>query len=163
LFEHLAQQSVVFFHSVVIAVAGAISNSKDRFMNESEDGLNARMRSLRIREEDLEESFIRGTGAGGQKINKTSSTVVLRHIPSGIEIRCQRERSQSQNRLIARMELCARLEAQRAADRLKAQNAKEKNRRQNRPRPHSLKKKLVKSKRHRAGIKQNRGRPPRDD
>lgn len=132
-------------------------------MNESEDGLNARMRSLRIREEDLEESFIRGTGAGGQKINKTSSTVVLRHIPSGIEIRCQRERSQSQNRLIARMELCARLEAQRVADRLKAQNAKEKNRRQNRPRPHSLKKKLVKSKRHRAGIKQNRGRPPRDD
>ncbi len=132
-------------------------------MNESEDGLNARMRSLRIREEDLEESFIRGTGAGGQKINKTSSTVVLRHIPSGIEIRCQRERSQSQNRLIARMELCARFEAQRAADRLKAQNAKEKNRRQNRPRPHSLKKKLVKSKRHRAGIKQNRGRPPRDD
>ena len=132
-------------------------------MKESEDGLNARMRSLRIREEDLEESFIRGTGAGGQKINKTSSTVVLRHVPSGIEIRCQRERSQSQNRLIARMELCDRLEAQRAADRLQAQNEKEKARRQNRPRPHSLKKKLLKSKRHRAGIKQNRGRPPRDD
>ena len=132
-------------------------------MKESEDGLNARMRSLRIREEDLQESFIRGTGAGGQKINKTSSTVVLRHVPSGIEIRCQRERSQSQNRLIARMELCDRLEAQRAADRLQAQNEKEKARRQNRPRPHSLKKKLLKSKRHRAGIKQNRGRPPRDD
>ncbi|MFM7604553.1 MAG: peptide chain release factor family protein [Prosthecobacter sp.] len=132
-------------------------------MKESEDGLNARMRSLRIREEDLQESFIRGTGAGGQKINKTSSTVVLRHVPSGIEIRCQRERSQSQNRLIARMELCDRLEAQRAAERLQAQNEKEKARRQNRPRPHSLKKKLLKSKRHRAGIKQNRGRPPRDD
>lgn len=132
-------------------------------MNESEDGLNARMRSLRIREEDLEETFIRGTGAGGQKINKTSSTVVLRHVPTGIEVRCQRERSQSQNRLIARTELCDRLEARRAAEKLEAQNEKEKARRQNRPRPRSLKKKLVKSKRHRSGIKQNRGRPARDD
>jgi protein subunit release factor B len=132
-------------------------------MIESEDGLNARMRSLRIREEDLEETFIRGTGAGGQKINKTSSTVVLRHIPTGIEVRCQRERSQSQNRILAREELCERIAARRAAEKLEAQNEKEKARRQNRPRPRSLKKKLVKSKRHRSGIKQNRGRPARDD
>lgn len=132
-------------------------------MIKSEDGLNARMRSLRIREEDLEETFIRGTGAGGQKINKTSSTVVLRHIPTGIEVRCQRERSQSQNRILAREELCERIAARRAAEKLEAQNEKEKARRQNRPRPRSLKKKLVKSKRHRSGIKQNRGRPARDD
>lgn len=132
-------------------------------MIESEDGLNARMRSLRIREEDLEETFIRGTGAGGQKINKTSSTVVLRHVPTGIEVRCQRERSQSQNRVLAREELCERIAARRAAEKLEAQNEKEKARRQNRPRPRSLKKKLVKSKRHRSGIKQNRGRPARDD
>jgi peptide chain release factor len=132
-------------------------------MNESEDGLNARMRSLRIREEDLDEQFIRGTGAGGQKINKTSSTVVLRHIPTGIEVRCQRERSQAQNRALAREELCERIAARRAAEKLEIQNEKEKARRQNRPRPRSLKKKLVKSKRHRAGIKQNRGRPARDE
>lgn len=132
-------------------------------MIESEDGLNARMRSLRIREEDLEETFIRGTGAGGQKINKTSSTVVLRHVPTGIEVRCQRERSQSQNRILAREELCERIAARRATEKLEAQNEKEKARRQNRPRPRSLKKKLVKSKRHRSGIKQNRGRPARDD
>lgn len=132
-------------------------------MIESEDGLNARMRSLRIREEDLEETFIRGTGAGGQKINKTNSTVVLRHVPTGIEVRCQRERSQSQNRILAREELCERIAARRAAEKLEAQNEKEKARRQNRPRPRSLKKKLVKSKRHRSGIKQNRGRPARDD
>ena len=132
-------------------------------MNESEAGLNARMRSLRIREGDLEETFIRGTGAGGQKINKTSSTVVLRHVPTGIEVRCQRERSQSQNRILAREELCERIAARRAAEKLDAQTEKEKARRQNRPRPRSLKKKLVKSKRHRSGIKQNRGRPARDD
>lgn len=125
--------------------------------------LRDRMQRLRLREEELEETFVRGTGAGGQKINKTSSTVVLRHLPTGIEVRCQRERSQSQNRLIARLELCDRLEAQRAAEKLDAQNAKEKLRRQNRPRPRSLKKKLVKSKRHRAGIKQNRGRPGREE
>ena len=132
-------------------------------MIESEDGLNAQMRSLRIREEDLAETFIRGTGAGGQKINKTSSTVVLRHVPTGIEVRCQKERSQSQNRILAREELCERIAARRAAEKLEAQNEKEKARRQNRPRPRSLKKKLVKSKRHRSGIKQNRGRPARDD
>lgn len=125
--------------------------------------LRDRMQRLHLREEDLEETFIRGTGAGGQKINKTSSTVVLRHLPTGLEVRCQRERSQSQNRLLARQELCERLEARQAAAKLDAQNAKEKLRRQNRPRPRSLKKKLVKSKRHRAGIKQNRGRPGRDE
>lgn len=132
-------------------------------MNESEDGLNARMQSLRIREEDLDEQFIRGTGAGGQKINKTSSTVVLRHVPTGIEVRCQRERSQALNRILAREELCERIAASRAAEKLEIQNEKEKARRQNRPRPRSLKKKLVKSKRHRSGIKQNRGRPARDE
>ncbi|MFM2169699.1 MAG: hypothetical protein RIS79_4070 [Verrucomicrobiota bacterium] len=127
-----------------------------------DSSLRVRMQRLHLREEDLEESFIRGTGAGGQKINKTSSTVVLRHVPTGLEVRCQRERSQSQNRLLARQELCDRLEARQASTKLEAQNAKEKLRRQNRPRPRSLKKKLVKSKRHRAGIKQNRGRPGRE-
>jgi protein subunit release factor B len=128
-----------------------------------DSALRTRMQRLRIQEDELEETFIRGTGAGGQKINKTSSTVVLRHLPSGVEIRCQRERSQAQNRHVARVELCDRLEAQRAAAKLEVQNEKEKARRQNRPRPRSLKKKLVKSKRHRAGIKQNRGRPGGED
>jgi protein subunit release factor B len=125
--------------------------------------LRERMQRLRLHEDDLEESFIRGTGAGGQKINKTSSTVVLRHAPTGIEVRCQKERSQSQNRLLARLELCERLEARQALARLEAQNEREKLRRRNRPRPRSLKQKLVKSKRHRSGIKQNRGRPGRED
>ncbi len=122
-----------------------------------DNALRTRMQKLRVREEDLEESFIRGSGAGGQKINKTSSTVVLRHVPSGIEVRCQRERSQSQNRLIARQELCDRLEAAFQKAKLEIQNEREKVRRQTRARPRGLKKRLVAGKRHRSGIKQNRG------
>lgn len=120
--------------------------------------LIARMQKLRITEEDLEESFIRGSGAGGQKINKTSSTVVLRHIPSGIEVRCQKERSQSQNRLVARQELCDRLEGIFQAAKLEIQNDREKKRRQTRDRPRGLKRRFVAGKRHRAGIKEGRGK-----
>ena len=123
-----------------------------------DSALRARMQKLRLREEDLEESFIRGSGAGGQKINKTSSTVVLRHIPSGIEVRCQRERSQSQNRLVARHELCDRLEAIYQKVKLDAQNEREKKRRQTRDRPRGLKRRYVAGKRHRSEIKQGRGK-----
>ncbi len=123
-----------------------------------DNALRARMKKLRITEEDLEESFVRGSGAGGQKINKTSSTVVLRHIPSGVEVRCQRERSQSQNRLVARQELCDRLEGIFQAAKLEIQNDREKKRRQTRDRPRGLKRRFVAGKRHRAGIKEGRGR-----
>lgn len=116
------------------------------------------MKALGIREEDLQETFIRGTGAGGQKINKTSSTVVLRHVPSGVEVRCQRDRSQTQNRHLARVELCDRLEAQRAAARLERQNAREKQRRKNRPRPRGLKEKILRHKHQRSDTKKSRGR-----
>lgn len=129
----------------------------------ADNALLQRMQVLRIRDEDLEESFIRGTGAGGQKINKTSSTVVLHHIPSGIEVRCQQQRSQSQNRHQARVELCDRLEALYRAAKLEIQNDREKKRRQSRPRPRGLKRKILKEKRHRGGIKQNRGKPGRED
>lgn len=128
-----------------------------------DNALRQRMQRLRLRDEDLEESFIRGTGAGGQKINKTSSTVVLRHVPSGIEVRCQRQRSQSQNRLQARIELCDRLEALYQAANLEIQNEREKKRRQNRPRPRGVKREILKSKRHRGTLKQSRSRPGTDD
>lgn len=72
--------------------------------------LSRRMTALGIKETDLEEKFILGSGPGGQKINKTASTVYLKHVPSGIEIKCQRERSQELNRYRARIELCERLE-----------------------------------------------------
>jgi protein subunit release factor B len=57
--------------------------------------------TLRVSPHDIEEQFIRGGGKGGQKINKTSSTVLLKHLPTGIEVRCQKHREQSKNRLSA--------------------------------------------------------------
>jgi protein subunit release factor B len=117
------------------------------------------MRQLGIREEDLEESFIRGAGAGGQKINKTSSTVVLVHVPTGVEVRCQRERSQSQNRVIAREDLCDKLEAKLQAARQEKRDAVELKKRQTRKRPRGLKEKILKHKHRRSEVKKHRGRP----
>ncbi|MDT8318802.1 MAG: peptide chain release factor-like protein [bacterium] len=69
-----------------------------------------KMEALGLREEDLLEKFIRASGRGGQKINKTSSSVYLKHIPTGIEVKCMKDRSQSVNRFLARRELLERLE-----------------------------------------------------
>lgn len=123
-----------------------------------DEALARRMAKLGIRDEDLEEQFTRGAGPGGQKINKTSSTVQLRHVPSGIEVRCQRERSQTANRHWARVELCDRLEEIRAAERMAAQQEKEKKRRQTRKRPRGLKERILKTKHKRSETKQSRGR-----
>lgn len=116
------------------------------------------MTKLGIREDDLEEDFVRGSGPGGQKINKTSSTVVLRHVPTGVEVRCQKERSQVMNRHWARVELCDRLETALKDARLAVQNEREKVRRQNRPRPRGVKRKILQGKRERGEVKRNRGR-----
>lgn len=129
----------------------------------NEEALQKRMNKLRLREEDLQEEFIRGSGPGGQKINKTSSTVVLRHVPSGIEVRCQRERSQVMNRHWARVELCDRMEAVLKEARMSLQNEREKTRRQNRPRPRGLKQRILDTKKNRSGVKKNRGRVRGDD
>jgi protein subunit release factor B len=130
--------------------------------SDNDDALQRRMAKLKIHEDDLVEQFTRGTGAGGQKINKTSSTVQLRHTPSGLEVRCQRERSQSANRYWARVELCDRLEDRKAAAKLEAQNEREKERRQKRKRPRGLKEKILKTKHRRSDLKSKRGRV-RDD
>src|SRR3989339_728989 len=72
--------------------------------------LKAKMLSLNIRARDIEESFIRSGGKGGQNVNKTSTCVYLRHIPTGIEVKCQKERSQSLNRYHARIILVKKIE-----------------------------------------------------
>jgi protein subunit release factor B len=77
---------------------------------EKRNGLRERMEALGIREEDLEEKFIRSSGSGGQKVNKTSTCVYLKHLPTGIEVKWMSERSQGLNRFFARRELVNRME-----------------------------------------------------
>jgi protein subunit release factor B len=76
---------------------------------EKNQGLKKKMEALGVREEDIEEKFIRSSGSGGQKVNKTSTCVYLRHIPTGIEVKCMKERSQSLNRFLARRELVEKI------------------------------------------------------
>lgn len=71
--------------------------------------LRERMAALGIREEELEEKFVRSSGKGGQHVNKSSTCVWLRHIPTGIEVKCMVERSQSVNRFLARRELVEKI------------------------------------------------------
>jgi len=70
-----------------------------------------RLRRLGVREEDLDESFVRSGGAGGQNVNKVATCVVLRHRPTGLTVKCQRDRSQAMNRFLARRLLADKLEA----------------------------------------------------
>jgi Protein chain release factor B len=80
----------------------AVSDQKNRW-------LVSRMAELGVKEEELEEQFVRASGRGGQHLNKTSSAVQVRHLPTGIEARCGRERSQSLNRFLARRELLEKI------------------------------------------------------
>ena len=123
-----------------------------------EASLRARFVSLGVQPDDVEETFIRGTGAGGQKINKTSSTVRLRHRPTGLDVRCQRERNQSVNRQLAWAELADRLEARQQATAGAALAERELQRRRKRQKSRGQKARMIESKKHRAKIKQARGR-----
>jgi protein subunit release factor B len=78
--------------------AFAVSEEKNRWLKE-------KMETLGVKESDLEEKFVRSSGKGGQHVNKTSSCVWLKHIPTGIEVKCMKDRSQSVNRFLARREL----------------------------------------------------------
>lgn len=77
---------------------------------EKRAALAERMAALGIREEDLQESFVRGSGRGGQKVNKTNNCVCLHHLPSGIVVKCHREREREINRFLARRALCDELD-----------------------------------------------------
>lgn len=81
-----------------MTVSFAVSETKNLWLLQ-------RMQELGVREEELEERFVRSSGRGGQHVNKTSTAVQVRHLPSGLEARCNRERSQSLNRFLARREL----------------------------------------------------------
>jgi peptide chain release factor len=120
--------------------------------------LHARLTSLGVRPGDVEERFVRGSGAGGQKINKTSSTIWLQHRPTGVEVRCQRERSQSINRLLAWTDLVDKLERRRAQAASEIRAARELVRRQKRQKSRGQKLRMIATKKHRAKIKSKRRR-----
>ncbi|MFM8336741.1 MAG: peptide chain release factor family protein [Opitutaceae bacterium] len=107
---------------------------------------------------EVEEAFVRGAGPGGQKINKTSSTVWLRHRPTGVEVRCQRERSQAANRELAWLTLCDRLEERARDFRRAAVDAAEAERRRTRQKSRGQKRRMMEGKRREARRKAGRGR-----
>ena len=121
-----------------------------------------RLERLGISLGDVDERFVRGSGPGGQKINKTSSTVWLRHRPTGVEVRCQAERSQTANREEAWRELCDRLEQRARAGVLAARQARETERRRTRQKSRGQKARMIDAKRRRSKSKAAR-RPVADD
>jgi protein subunit release factor B len=126
---------------------------------EKQAALDNRLAALGITEEDLLEKFILGSGSGGQKINKTSSCVYLKHLPTGIEIKCQANRSRELNRYQARKDLCDKLDEIRLGKASARQQEMEKLRRQKRRRSRRSKQRSVADKRL-LSIKKNLRRSP---
>jgi protein subunit release factor B len=121
--------------------------------------LEQRLLALGVTAESLVEKFVRGSGAGGQKINKTSSCVFLKHLPSGLTIKCQADRSREMNRFLARRELCEELEAIRDGKESARVHDMEKIRRQKRRRSRRSKQRSIVDKRILSNKKSLR-RPP---
>ncbi len=111
-----------------------------------EEELFARMEQLGIREEDLRETFVRASGPGGQKVNKTSSCVLLVHVPTGFSVKCQQERSRALNRYIARRILVDRIERVRKGRASRERQKIEKIRRQKRRRSKRAQEKVLRFK-----------------
>lgn len=125
--------------------------------------MQLRMQNLGILDEDLVERFIRGSGHGGQKINKTSSCVYLRHGPTKIEIKCQEHRSRAMNRFLARRELCDQIEEIQLGKKSARRQRIEKIRRQKRRRSRRQRQRDVGLKRQHGQKKTLRRRPGADD
>lgn len=111
---------------------------------------------LDIRAEDIDEQFVRGSGKGGQKINKTSSCVLLKHLPSGIEVRCQKHRERSKNRLSAYKLLIRKIEAAIKGEESEEARRIHKIRKQKKRRSKRAKEKMLEEKRRRSERKQSR-------
>src|SRR5437762_1111377 len=117
-----------------------------------------RMRELGVLKAELEEIFARSSGPGGQHVNKVSTAVTLRHLPSGLQVTVQDSRSQARNRLLARERIVAAIEKKKRDAREAEIRQREKLRRQRSPRPSALKKRILEGKRRRSELKKLRTR-----
>ena len=124
----------------------------------SKDALAERMQHLGIRDADLEETFARSSGPGGQNVNKVATSVTLRHTPSGISVTVQDSRSQAMNRKLARERLLDAIESAEEKRRVAEIAKRERERRRKAPRPAVLKRKILESKRKRGELKKRRAK-----
>jgi protein subunit release factor B len=114
--------------------------------SEKKEALLKKMEELNISESDIIEKFIRSQGKGGQNVNKTSTCVYLKHIPTGIEVKVQRERSQALNRFFARRLLVEKIEGELSGRESEKKKLAEKIRRQKRKRSKRAKEKILRDK-----------------
>jgi protein subunit release factor B len=130
--------------------------------SDKEKRLSERMRAMGVRERDLDEQFVRSSGAGGQNVNKVSTCVLLYHRPSGVRVKCQEERSQALNRFLARRLLLDKIEAKlRGAETAEEQKIA-KIQRQKRKRSRRARLRMLAEK-HRQAEKKNRRAPLRSE
>jgi protein subunit release factor B len=130
---------------------------------EKEESLKQRMEKLGLRESDIVEKFVRSQGKGGQNVNKLSTCVYLKHLPTGLEVKCQQERSQALNRFIARRILADKLEKIILGKKSEEEQRIAKIRRQKRKRSRRAKEKMLEAKHRRSEVKQGRSFRPKGE
>jgi protein subunit release factor B len=130
--------------------------------DQKQEALRAKMDRLGIREEDLVEKFVRSSGPGGQKVNKAATCVYLKHVPTDIEVKVQRERSQALNRFFARRLLAEKIERLITGRVAKEQELREKIRRRKRTRSRRAKEKTLQQKKLQSEKKHLREKPDAD-